>query len=66
MARDRCLEALSEAATEKDARLLWRRAKGYNMLANELRTDAAGERNGSARPHAQAPCGGRLAHDLDL
>lgn len=63
IAARRCLEAMVEVQDVETRRSLWRAAVRYMRWD---RTDAAGERNGSARPHAQALCGVRLAHDLDL
>lgn len=65
IAARRCVEAMVEVQDVETRRSLWRAAVRY---AQKDRTDAAGERNGSVRPHAQAlgGSGGRLAHDLDL
>lgn len=37
--RDDCLAAIPEAGSFEDARLLWRRAKGYNLFARAALED---------------------------
>jgi hypothetical protein len=53
--RNNCLAAVSEAQDFEDARLFWRRAKGYNMLAKSYGEDAGGRPLERRPPSPRAP-----------